>query len=59
MILRLGGKVEETWRKVCGGREAGRKLVEGNMERKRGGGGGKNEKECLVLIRDYLRKVLV
>ena len=37
MIVRLGGKVEETWRKVYEEGQARRKLVEGVMEEKMGG----------------------
>ena len=50
--MRLGGGVEGRWRKVCGGGEAWRKLVEGDMEEKVKMGRG----EIDVLMVDYLTK---
>ena len=42
-IVRDGGKVEESWRKVYEGGEAWREIVKGDMEERREGGGGKIE----------------
>ena len=44
MIVRRGGKEEKTWRKVCSRGEAGRKLGEGDMERRSGAGRGNMRK---------------
>ena len=58
MVVGGRSKVEGRWRKVHGGGGMWRGYVEGDVEEKVQTFGGKNEKNCQVLVSDYLIKPL-